>query len=471
MNKIFITTTLPYINGASLKSPGHIGHALEFIQGDVLARYLRLRGKDVRFNVGVDEHGLKVYKKAAEIGVPTQEYCDTESLRWVEFLKKLNISYTIFYRTSSEQHKKNVQDFWNKGLLRGDVYKKKYIGLYCIGCESFKLEKDLINGNCPDHDSKPEKIEEENWFFKITKYKESILKWLDSNHMFLSPFNKNLELRNIIENSEDISVSRLKKNVPWGISVPNDADQVLWVWYEALLNYIFSAEEYWNSTTIQISGPDNIRWQGHIFQTFLESANLPHTTKLLVHGTVLDGEGKKMSKSLGNVVDPIDQLQKFGLDPVRYYAIVGLTTYGDGKWSEKELIELYNDHLANNYGNLLSRVTHLVSTKNIETHESLVEGSFKLEVLEYLGRSNAFWDNYDFHNAVREINNLVSYGNKYINDEKPWSSENGTTPLNNLYYLLIIASEALLPVIPDKATEALNSLKEKKKIVLFPRIV
>jgi methionyl-tRNA synthetase len=466
----FVTTTLPYVN-----SKPHMGHALEMIQADAFVRYLKSKHFPTFFNVGLDEHGQKVYDKSIELGVSTQEYCDSQVVHWEDFFKKFKIEYDNFYRTTSKDHHKKVQLFWNKMLEADNLYKKKYVGKYCVGCESFKLEKDLIDGLCPDHNVAPTDVEEENWFFKLSSYKEHLVNWLDANPSFLSPQYKTEELRNQILGSDDISVSRLKKNVSWGVPVPNDEEQVIYVWFDALLNYIFAAEDspqfFWqNCETIQLCGPDNLRFQGCIFQAFLAADDMPQTSKLLVHGTVLDGDGKKMSKTLGNVVDPIDQLEKFGLDPVRYYALAGLTTFGDGKWSESDLVELYNSDLANNYGNLLSRVVHLVSTKNIETHDSHTD-SFKFDVLDYLVRANNYFDKFDFYNGVKELQALITFGNKYINDEKPWSSDNCVTQLNNLYYLLIKVSEALFPIIPEKAFEALVSLRDKKKIVLFPRIV
>ena len=472
----FVTTTLPYVN-----SKPHIGHALEFFQAIVLVTKLRSLGHQVFFNLGLDEHGQKVYEQAVKMNLTPKEFCDQQAVYWKEFLERFNIKYDNFYRTTDEEHYKKVQQFWLESLANGDLYKAPYIGKYCVGCESYKLDKDLVDGKCPDHNVEPKLIEEEeNWFFRITKYRDSLLKWLDESPDFLYPKYKIEELRNQIlqiniDEQEDLSVSRLKEKVSWGVPVPNDPDHVVYVWFDALLNYIFAAQDsplfFWeNCETIQLCGPDNLRFQGCIFQSFLASRNLPHTDRLLVHGTVLDAEGKKMSKSLGNVVDPIDQLEKYGLDAVKYYAVAGLTTFGDGKWSEKELVELYNSDLANNYGNLLSRVVHLVSTKEITIDPTLVEPSFVETVDSYIKNSEACWNRYDIHAAIREIMNLVSWGNKYMNDEQPWKSESGNIQLNNLYHLLNVASHALFPVIPDKAVEAISSLQEKKKIVLFSRI-
>ena len=471
MNKIFITTTLPYINA----DRPHAGHFLEFVQADVITRYLRINF-NVRFNVGVDEHGLKIYEQANNLGLDPQKYCDKQAEQWKKFFDKFNITYDNFYRTTSQVHKLKIQDVWNYYISNGDIYKKTYTGLYCKGCESFKLDKDLVNGKCSDHDIVPEKIEEDNWFFKIIKYKKNLLKWLEHNSDFLLPKYKLSELKNIIEESEDISVSRLKTSVPWGIEVPNDSEQVIYCWLEALHNYLFAAnydskdaDNFWNNNlTIIIAGPDNIRFQGHIFQIFLEALNVKHTTKLLIHGTVLDKDGHKMSKTLGNVIDPIAQIDKFGLDAVRYYAIAGLTTFGDGCWSEKDLVELHNSELADNFGNLLARVLHLIDLKKVEVTD--VDFEFKEIVCEKISKVESAYAEFNLYSAVREITGVFKFGNQYMNSAEPWRSEHYVSTLSNLHYLLTVTVGCLSPVIPDSCERALTALKECKKTIIFPKI-
>lgn len=464
-DKIFLTTTLPYINAPR----PHVGHFLEFAQADVIARYIRSKNLDIKFNVGVDEHGLKIYQKSKELGIDTQEYCDQQSTKWIEFLKIFNISYDVFYRTASNSHISDVQKFWNDCLERGDLYKKKFSGLYCTGCESFKLDKDLVDGKCPDHNTIPESTEEENWFFRISKYKDVLLTWLDNSPDFLSPSNKINELRNVIENSEDISVSRLKTSVPWGVDVPNDLDQVIYCWFSALLNYIFAAGEYWDGTTIQLCGPDNLRFQGQLFQTFLASANKKHTSKLLIHGTVLDGDGRKLSKSLGNGIDPIDQINKYGLDAVRYYAIRGLSTYGNGCWSENDLVELFNSELGDDYGNLISRTLHLIDIKLVKITSP--DDFFKKDIDDRILEVKKQLDEFQLNQGVKLLNLILKSGNKYINDNKPWSSDDYSSVLNNLHYLLSVTTEYLTPIIPDSCERVVKALLLNKKEILFPKII
>ena len=468
----YITTTLPYIN-----SKPHIGHALEFIQADALKRYFESAGYNVFLNVGVDEHGSKVYLKSQELGIETQEYCNQQAEQWIEFCKKFNISYDNFYRTTNIDHKNRVQKFWVDCVERGDIYKSKYKGKYCIGCESFKVDKDLVNGKCSDHDTVPVELDEENWFFRSTKYKQHLLDWLSSSPDFLKPSFKITELVNLINESEDISISRSKTSVPWGVPVPGDETQTIYVWFEALLNYIFAleynmpeklADSFW-SDSLQICGPDNIRFQGSIFQAFLASASKSHTSQLLVHGTVLGADGKKMSKTLGNGVDPIEQIEKYGIDAVRYYALAGISTFYNSSWDEKELAMMCNNDLADSFGNLFARVMHLRSTKGFSTF--VASGQFTEHVVESVAAIEKSWKSLEINTAIKQILELLSFGNKYMNEREPWknpSTERET--LDNLYSLLLNAVILLNPVVPNMCVKAREALMKNEKVILFEKI-
>lgn len=463
----YISSTLPYVN-----SNPHMGHSLELTQVDALKRYFKnVRGENVFLNIGVDEHGLKVWTKANELKIAPQDYVDSLTEIWKQFCERFQIDYDNFYRTTSIVHRGKVQRFWTKCLERGDLYKKTYSGKYCTGCEAFKTETDLVNGKCADHNIEPTLVEEENWFFRVSKYKGLLYGWLQDERHFLSPGHKTAELENIILQSEDISVSRLKKTVPWGIEVPNDPDQVIYVWFEALLNYIFAIDDYPSQHFIQVCGPDNLRFQGSLFQAILQSANLPHTKKLLVHGTVLDADGRKMSKSLGNVIDPIDQLEKYGLDAVRYYTLAGLTTYGDGAWSEKDLIKTYNSELADNYGNLLARVLHLIDTKNVEVLPPTEE--HKRHVDSIVNSVHTNWEFYEIQKGIKETGWILNFGNKVMNDEKPWEQKEGYQQvLSNLYYSLNEATKLYYPVLSLNTIKSIEqALKNKKKAIIFPKLI
>ena len=466
-NKTFITTTLPYVN-----SSPHIGHSFEFILADAIARFLKTKS-EVHFNIGLDEHGLKVWSKANELKISPEIHIKNLTEVWLDFCKKFKIDYDSFYKTSDKSHHDKVKIIWNRFVERGDIYKKSYYGNYCIGCESFKLDKELIDGKCPDHPTTVlNLIEEENYFFKLSKYKDSLSEWIKNTPGFLQPSSKLDELKNLITSSDDISISRLKENCPWGVSVPNDDTQVIYVWFDALLNYIFAAgyltEDFNWDNVIQLCGPDNLRFQAIIFQSFLESEGIKKTDKLLVHGTILDKNGKKMSKTLGNVVDPFDQLEKFGLDAVRYYTLAGLNTFSDSGWNEEDLVKLFNSDICNDWGNLISRVLHLIDIKSVNICQ--IDNHFKIKIDGLVSEVNDLWIDFKVKDALIKTNEIVKFANKYINDEKPWSNDNYSDVLNNLYYLLRVVNNLYLPVFPDVYPIIEVSLNECKKVILFNKI-
>lgn len=478
--KIYITTTLPYVN-----SIPHIGHSLEMIQGDFIARYLKSKYKNVQFNTGVDENGLKVYTTSVEKGVDTQAHCDSLTKIWKEFLHKFHIEPNTFWRTTSETHKVGVLKAWEKCLKNDDIYEKEYSGIYCLGCESFKTTKDLVDGKCPDHPHlEPKEIKENNYFFRLSKYKEYLLEWLDKNPDFLTPKSKTEELRNLILNVEDISISRLKTSVPWGISVPNDSEQNIYVWFEALQSYFTSTGydiERWENS-IQICGSDNLRFQGVILQGILKSLSLPQTKKLLVHGTVLDNNGVKMSKSIGNVIDPITQLEKYGLSAVRFYTLGSLPTYSNCNWSETDLVSFYNAHLANNLGNLINRVITIL-LKNIDVNElknlswiKLYQDtsfpSFNNEVKDALNKVEEYLSKYEIRSAIEELNGISTYLNQYITSKEPWKKEHDECigVLSNLYWGLSKILPYYKLILPEKEEVIDKVFHNFEKEIIFPRI-
>ncbi|NCC69989.1 methionine--tRNA ligase [bacterium] len=479
-DKHYITTTLPYANGIP-----HLGHALEFIQADVISRYKRIvSSKDnVFFNVGVDEHGLKIYNKAKELGLEPIELVNKNTQIFKDFCSSLNISYDNFYRTSSDFHKKNAKKFWNISFENGDIYKKKYKGLYCVGCESFILEGDLVNGKCPLHDKEPILMEEENWFLKLSKYKKEISSFalLKNN---IKPEFKSQELYNFNSQISDISISRNIENLPWGIDVPNDNNQVMYVWFDALTNYLSALElndrnKWWNDKnceTIQIFGPDNLRFQGGIFQGMLKSFNFDFTKKLLCHGTILDKNGNKMSKSIGNVLDPIEQINKYNLDAFRYYIIVGISTFSDASYIEEDLVNLYNSHLANNFGNLLNRVIHLANKTDVSyfLDENKVEKEFDNDFIKKpFEEFYEYIENYELQKAFLKINEINSSANEYITEKAPWNIENKSEIeiiLNNLSVILYKVSSVLEILIPNSAKIAKDMLTKREKGILFEKL-
>ena len=317
----YITTTLPYVNAKP-----HIGFALEIIQADAIARYQRMQGKDVVFNTGTDEHGLKIHRKALERGVTPQEYCDEYAATFDALKELLNLSYTHFIRTTDPAHHKSAQAFWMLCYENGDIYKKNYQIKYCVGCELEKTDSELDDGMCPDHPNQEvEHIDEENYFFRFSKYQEPLLKLYEEHSDFVVPTHRLHEIRNFVKKGlQDFSISRLKSKMPWGVAVPNDSEHVMYVWFDALINYISTIG--WNGNMdefeknwpgVQVAGKDNLRQQSAMWQAMLMSAGLPASKQIFIHGFIT-AEGQKMSKTVGNVVDPFDIVETYGIDAVRY---------------------------------------------------------------------------------------------------------------------------------------------------------
>lgn len=475
--KLYLTTTLPYVN-AEL----HIGHALEFVQADTIVRYFRnkLGKENVFFNVGTDEHGQKIYNKAQEEGLEIKEFVDKYAKKVSDFCDLFYVSYDNFYRTSDPKHHKMAQKFWEACNAKGDIYKKEYTGLYCVGCERYLTEKELVDGKCPDHHIVPEVRTEENYFFKLSNYRDQLLGWLNENPDFVKPAYKMEELKKFISEMEDISISRLREKLPWGIEVPNDPTQMMYVWFDALTNYAIAVGygsdeknfyEWWGP--VQTCGPDNLRFQGAIWQGMLASAGLPQSDKLLVHGMVLGPDGTKMSKTVGNVISPFEQEQKYGAEVVRFYLLTGIPTYDDGAYKEDDLVNEYNSRLANNFGNLLNRVIHLANSKEVVlNNEVIVESEFKQKVDAIAAEIDLLYESYELYLAGEKIDQLADFGNKYITEKEPWSKdkEEAGITLNNLSYLLRFVIDKYEPMLPNSSLKAREALEKREKIILFPKL-
>src|SRR3989338_4006340 len=367
LEKYFITTAIPYVNGYP-----HLGHALEFVQTDVLARYNRLRGREVFFLTGTDENALKNVQSAEKAGEDVKTFIDRHADVFRKLTEVLNLSNDDFIRTTEERHILGAQKLWKACEERGDIYKKKYQGLYCVGCESFKTEKELIDGLCPEHKVEPEKVEEENYFFRLSGYEKEILRMIESDELKILPSSRKNELTSFIkEGLEDFSISRSRERVKnWGIPVPGDDSQILFVWFDALSNYINALgyggdeskfQEWWenNPNKEHLIGKGITRFHAIYWPAVLISAKLKLPSQILVHG-YLTIDGEKISKSLGNVVDPFKVVEKYGVDPVRYFLLRDIASGEDGAFSYKQLEERYNGDLANGLGNLIQRVATLV---------------------------------------------------------------------------------------------------------------
>ena len=467
MSKVYITTTLPYVN-----ADPHIGFALEIVQADAWARAHKLAGDEVIFNTGTDEHGMKIYEKAKEAGKDPQEYVDEYAAKFHNLKKALDLSYTHFIRTTNPDHKKAAQEFWHRCEKNGDIYKKNYKIKYCIGCELPKTDSELVNGRCPLHPNKDlEIIAEENYFFRFSKYQKKLLDLYEKNPDFVKPAHRLDEIKKFVTAGlEDYSISRLKKKMPWGVSVPGDDDHVIYVWFDALINYISTLgwpnneknfNDFWPG--IQVAGKDNLRQQSAMWQAMLMSAGLPPSKQIFIHGFITN-KGEKISKSLGNVIDPFELVKKYGTDAVRYYLLDEIPTLEDGDFSYDRMAQLYESNLANELGNLVSRVTTLAENDGLEIK---IKENFSFK---YMSEVNEF----KINSALEDIWNQIKKLNKTINEKEPWkmdSKQRSTWLVDWLIGLYNIAND-LKPFLPDTAEKIMTATSGKIKKIqpLFPRI-
>lgn len=430
-NKFYITTSIMYANGLP-----HIGFALELIQADVLARYHRLLGYETWFLTGTDEHGLTVSRAAEKQKKEPSVFVDEISEKVSELAKTLNISNDDFIRTSDkERHWPTAVKFWNELVEAGDLYKKKYKGLYCVGHESFIKKSELVEGKCPLHKTEPEEIEEENWFFKLTKYKNEVKKKIESGELKIVPESRIKEITNLIDGAEDISFSRPSSSLKWGIPVPNDPEQTIYVWADALTNYISAIgykdnteqfQKFWPAD-VHLIGKDIFRFHAIYWPAMLLSVGLPLPKSIYVHGFITV-EGEKMSKTIGNVIDPFALVEKYGVEPVRYFLLREIPSAEDGDFSYKKLEERYNGDLANGLGNLVQRVATLVDNNlagelfykkeeldKLSDEDKKLFGSF-LDDSDY----RSYIDKFELHRALENIFTKIGIANKFIDDKKPW---------------------------------------------------
>ncbi len=472
MNRFYITTTLPYVN-----ADPHIGFAAEIVRADVLARYHREKGEKVFFNTGTDEHGLKIYQKAQELGKNTQEYVDEYARKFDNLKKALNLSYNSFIRTTDKNHIKAAQEFWRRCDDNGYIYKKNYKAKYCIGCELEKTDSELVNGKCPHHPGKDlEIIEEENYFFKFSAFSEKLLDFYEKNPNFVVPENRFKEIKNFVKGGlQDFSISRLKEKMPWGVPVPGDDEHVMYVWFDALVNYIsclgWGRDEkkfydFWPG--IQVAGKDNLRQQSAMWQAMLMAAGLPNSKQILIFGFITSG-GQKMSKSLGNVINPYDLVEKYGVDGTRYFLLAGLQPFEDSDFTIERFETKYNADLANGLGNLVARVSNLLEKNKIKLETGI-------EDVELIQKVDAELEKYRFDKALQVIWDKVKSLDEFLSEKKPWKMEK-KTEINEILTLvahdILNIGKLLKPFLPETAEKIIKqfSAKQVKKGEgLFPRI-
>lgn len=447
----YITCAIPYTNG-----PAHLGHALEFVISDVLSRYHRSLGKKVILQHGADEHGSKNFKKAQELKKKPQDFVDDITNNFVDAHKILNVKYDRFVRTSSPVHKKSAQDFWKKLIESKDIYKGTYKGLYCVGCEAFVTEGQAREqGNiCPIHQAPYDQVEEENYFFKLSKYTALIKQAIETDAFEVVPKTRKHEILSLLNDGlQDISASRPTSVLPWGVPVPEDSDQVMYVWFEALINYLTALgypkgdmDDFWPAD-IQIIGKDILRFHAAIWPALLMSAGLPLPKKLYVHGFI-NVEGKKMSKSTGNVVNPFEIIENYGTDPFRYYLLRHVPSGEDGDFTWEKFENAYNGELANDLGNLVYRVGSMIrryqagATGKTTAHEHDEEPYHRaLEELRFDRALDWVWE-------------MIQGLNQYIDEQKPWQlaktdDEHLAEVMAYLTSSLLQVSDLLEPFMPQ----------------------
>jgi len=466
MNKFYITTTLPYVNAQP-----HIGFALEIIEADVLARFHRQAGDEVFFNTGTDEHGLKIFRNAEELGVSVQQYCDDNAADFAKLKETLNLSIDNFIRTTDEHHLKAAQAFWKKCEANGDIYKKMYKVKYCVGCELEKTDSELIDGKCPLHaNMQVEIIEEENYFFRFSNYQKQLLDLYEKNKDFVLPQKRFNEVKRFVEGGlEDFSISRLKSKMPWGVAVPDAPEHVMYVWFDALVNYVSAIgwpadmekfEKWW--PVVQLAGKDNLRQQSAMWQAMLMSAGIAPSKQIFINGFI-GVNGQKMSKSLGNVISPSEMIEKFGVDGTRYL-LLSFGNFGedtDASW--EKFTEKYNADLANGLGNLVSRVVKLAQNLEYKPPKYDVKGlEESVEKME-LGI------------ALKSIWLSIKTANQSIEENKPWEllktdKKKFEEVMVGLMQNVAIIQQQLMPFMPDTSEKIKTALETKKVTPLFQRI-
>jgi len=469
----YISTTLPYVNAEP-----HIGFALEIVRADVLARYHRLLGERVFFNTGTDEHGQKIFQMALARKMDPQKYVDEYAAKFELLKSALNLSYDKFIRTTDQHHRMAAQEFWRRVEENGYIYKKNYRVKYCVGCELEKQDSELENGRCPIHPNKElEVIEEENYFFKFSAFQERLLSLYKERGEFVVPANRLKEIRNFVEGGlSDFSISRVREKMPWGVPVPGDDSQVMYVWFDALVNYVSTLgwpddlenySQWWPG--FQIAGKDNLRQQAAMWQAMLMAAGLDNSKQILINGFVTSG-GQKMSKSLGNVVNPIEYTDKYGTDAVRYFLLAKINPFDDSDFTQERFEENYMNDLANGLGNLIARTVAMCDGLEIKIDED--------KILKWEGRNDLITkalNGYEFDKAMNIIWDEVRQTNTLINQKEIWklSGRDKNFALEEIVLRIRNIGVSLQPFMPETAERIMRTFESRQVVrgeQLFPRL-
>lgn len=470
MNKFYITTAIPYVNA----SP-HIGHALEFVQADVIKRFHEAINDKTLLLSGGDENALKNVQAAEKENLPVQQFVDKNSSLFEELAKNLNVNFDVFQKGSSKQHHKSSQEFWKLCDKNDDIYKATYSGLYCVGCETFYESGELNeNGECFEHPGKKlDKVEEENYYFRLSKYEDRIREIIKNDQIKIVPdYRKNEVLRFLEQGLKDISISRSNERAKnWGVPVPNDENQRMYVWFDALNIYrsgVEEKEENWWPADVHVIGKGIIKFHAIYWPAFLLSAGIELPKTLFVHG-YFTVEGQKMSKSLGNVVNPNIIIDKYGVDALRYYLLREIPPSSDGDFSESRLKEIYNSELANELGNLVARISRLCES---------VDYTVKDNQKNLTHDAKDYWDalsRFEFSTAISIAKHSIEQCNAQINKDEPWKIKERNILSERLdYYVneIIKTAKLLYPFIPTAAEKILYQFSEKvvSQAPLFPRV-
>jgi len=489
--KNLITTAIDYVNA----SP-HLGHALEKISADVIARYRRLKGEEVLFLAGTDENSLKNVRAAEKQGIGVNELVDKYAAEFFALKNALNLSFDDFIRTTEKRHILGVQKLWL--ACQHDIFKKSYAGLYCVDCEKFYKERELVDGLCPEHKIKPELISEENYFFRLSKYSEKLKKLIETNEIKIIPETRKNEILSFINQGlEDICISRSSERAgDWGINVPNDSSQKIWVWFDALSNYINALgyadnsekfQEWWqeNKNKLHIIGKDILRFHAVYWPGILMSAGLNLPDEIFAHGFITINS-QKMSKSLANVINPLELVKKYDPDSIRYFLLAEFPLSEDGDFSYEKFENRYNGDLANGIGNLFERVFTMAKDADLRGYTRTIEADLRgkdEEISAFYQKTEGLYrqkmDSYEFYGVLGAVLIFAKKLDQYINSTEPWKLIKNKNPeAEKILTTLIFGVEKIInwlkPFMPSKMEKAEKYLKnlnsQKEKLNLFPRI-
>lgn len=465
MKPFYLTTTLPYVN-----ADPHIGFALELVQADTTARSRRLLGEEVIFNTGTDEHGQKIFEAAQKAGQDPQQYVDHYAGQFEKLKSALNLSYDHFIRTTSAEHVRAAEEMWRRCHGAGDIYKKEFEGLYCVGCEKYLTERDMKDGVCLIHGKPPELIKEENYFFRFSKYQDLLLEYLNRPGSIVPEWRREEARAFVASGLEDFSISREKAKSSWGVPVPGDETQVMYVWFDALTSYISTLgwplddggmfEKFWsNGEILQVAGKDQVRFQSLMWQAMLFSAGIKNTDQVFYHGFITSG-GQKMSKSLGNVISPYELVEKYGTEATRYLLLRHVHPFEDSDVTWELMDEWYNGGLANGLGNLTSRL--------LKMSEQYIPGAPEIFVDTIPTDFSEFLEKYEFNKAMDFVWAEIQSVDQKIQETEPFRLAKTDLPaaqkiLSELLVRLSVIARMLTPLLPETSRIIQESIKANKK--------